>query len=136
MGNLENISRAKPRSCTSFEINETKPQDKMPRLTSERSHSTHGAFNRCQVARQQWLWSKVTTQCVSCHLHAGTQAGGEYLAFFSDCRQLSRCHDEARTQSALRCRFRPQSAYATTAGPSQHVGQLGMLQKVHTDLAG
>ena len=71
MGNLENISRAKPRSCTSFEINETKPQDKMTRLTSGRSHSTHGAFNRCQVARQQWVWSKVTTQCVSCHLHAG-----------------------------------------------------------------
>ena len=62
------------------------------RLTSGRSHSTHGAFNRCQVARQQWLWSKVTTQCVSCYLHAGTQAGGEYLAFFSGCSQAAtRC---------------------------------------------
>ena len=28
------------------------------RQTSGRSYSTHGAFNRCQVAGQQWLWSK------------------------------------------------------------------------------
>ena len=44
MGNLENIGRAKPRSCTSFEINETKARDIMMRLTSGCSHSTHGAF--------------------------------------------------------------------------------------------
>ena len=61
----------------------------MTHQTSGRSYSTHGAFNRCQVARQQWVWSKVTTQCVSCHLHAGTQAGGEYLAFFSGCSQAA-----------------------------------------------
>ena len=74
-------------------MSETKPRDIMAHQTSGRSYSTHGAFNRCQVARQQWVWSKVTTQCVSCHLHAGTQAGGEYLAFFSGCT----------SQAATRC---------------------------------